>query len=108
MLRKIIAILLVAPVALLGFAAIRYDSLGLDKYLGFASPLVMQILLGTVGLALLGLANYLWMANPAPPVKPAANPGEAEKPCPHCGGLVRPGASVCKHCLETLSSPRGR
>jgi hypothetical protein len=108
MVKKIVALLLVAPVALLGVAVIKYDQLGLNKYLGFAPDLVVQIILGTVGFALLGLANFLWMANPAPAARQSANPGEAERPCPHCGGLVRAGASVCRHCLETLSSPGGR
>ncbi len=101
--RKIVALLLVAPVAVLGVAVLKYDQLGLNKYLGFAPDLVVQIILGAVGFSLLALANYLWMANPAPAVRQPANPGEAEKPCPHCGAPVRPGASVCKHCLETLS-----
>jgi ribosomal protein S14 len=99
--RKIIAILLVAPVALLGFAAIRYDSLGLNQYLGFAPDLAVQIGLGTVALLLLALANHLWSATPAKAAQPE-KPAEAERPCPHCGGLVRTGAALCRHCLENL------
>jgi hypothetical protein len=108
MARKIIAILLVAPVALLGFAAIRYDSLGLNQYLGFAPDLAVQIGLGTVGLLLLAVANHLWSATPAKAATGPEKPAEAERPCPHCGGLVRTGAAVCRHCLENLHPFRGQ
>jgi hypothetical protein len=33
----------------------------------------------------------------------APAPVTGEVPCPHCGGMIRAGASFCKHCREFLS-----
>jgi hypothetical protein len=63
--KKVVAVLLVIPVAGLIAAVVKWDDLGLDKQITVVSPFVGQVIAGFIGFGLLGLANYLWTGKTA-------------------------------------------
>jgi hypothetical protein len=59
--KKVVALLLAIPIACLAVAVVKWNALGLDRILSFLPTLVGQIIAGTMCVALLGLANVLWL-----------------------------------------------
>ncbi len=60
LLRRVLAVLLVVPIAGCLVLATKWQDLGLGRPFEVLPELVGQILVAMVGFALLGLANYLW------------------------------------------------